>query len=198
MLTFFFLFNGSALFPEWEELGLDKWIMAYLIFQVAALAIARQQLSQLPLPLSVIWFAGGFMAAFTLFTVLFAGGGVEQPFPVSGAVLGIIAFQFVVAASEEVAFRGILVRDLRPGVSGSKKGPFPIATWITVIVSGIVFAGFHLAAYTAVPGAGISAFIFPAVFGMAMGFLFLKTRSISVCIGIHWAYNLAVLGISPF
>ncbi len=199
LLTFFFLFNGSVLFPEWEELGLDRWIMAYLIFQVAALAIARQQLSQLPLPLSMVWFAGGFLGAYTLFTIMFAGGGIEQPFPVTGTILGVVAFQFVVAASEEAAFRGILVRDFRPGVPGAQKGPLPIATWVTIIVGALAFTGFHLAAYTQLAGGfQITSFIFPFMFGSAMGYTFIKTRSISLTIAIHWAYNLAVLGISPF
>ncbi len=189
VLTFFFLFNGAVMFPEWEELGLDKWIMAYLIFQVAALALARKQLSQLPLPLSVVWFLGGLAAAYTLFTIMFMSGGIEQPFPVTGAVLSIVVFQFVVATSEEVAFRGILVRD----VKGSK-----LATWGSIVIGALAFSGFHFAAYSQGAAFSVLSFAWPFLFGVMMGVLFWKTKSISVCIGIHWAYNLAVLGISPF
>lgn len=189
VLAFFFYFNGSALFPEFGELGLDKWILAYIVMQVAALAVARRQLSQLPLPLSIAWFAGGFVVAYTLFTVMFMGGGIEQPFPVTGTVITIVAFQYVVATSEEVFFRGILVRD----VEGS-----PAVTWISIIVSALAFAGFHIAAYTQIAGFSITSFFWPFAFGLMMGILFWKTKSISVVIGIHWAYNLAILGVSPF
>ncbi len=186
-LTLFFMISGPAIFPEWEELGFDRWIMVYLMFQIAALALARNQLTQLPLPLSAIWFIVGFGAGTVLFSLMFRNIGISQPFP-AGAMLAVIAFQFVVATSEEVAFRGILVR--RTGNA--------VTEWASIIIGAMVFAGFHWVAYVSALGVGPLALLQPFGFGVAMGYLFIRTKSISLAISLHWSYNLAVLGVSFF
>ncbi len=194
VLGFFFYFNGAVLFPEWSELGLDKWVLAYIVMQIGALAFARKQLSQVPLPLSIAYLLIGFIASYTLFSVLIAGSGVEQPFPLTGAIASIVAFQFVVASSEEVFFRGIFVRDFRPNGTG----PLPLASWATIIIGALAFAAFHLAAYSGLENFSPMSFIFPVMFGGAMGYLYLKTKSISLTIGVHFSYNLVLLGIRVF
>lgn len=190
ILTLWFLVSGSVVFPDWDALGFDSLITLFLFFQIAGLALARRQLAQLPLPISLAYFGVGFVASSFLFTVLFAGAGVSHSFPVEGSLISVVALMFVVATSEEVFFRGALVR-----FTGNK-----VTEAISVLVSAIIFALFHIVAY----GAGIYgwasflALLFPFIWGISFGFLFLKTRSIALVIALHWALNLALLGVNVF
>ena len=98
-------------------------------------------------------------------------------FPGLGVLLSLQALAVVTPLSEEVLFRGFVLRGLLRSV-----GPGP-----AVVSTALVFSVFHLNVGTVLP-------IF--LTGLALGFLYLRTGSLWPCIAAHAGQNaIAVLAV---
>jgi membrane protease YdiL (CAAX protease family) len=130
-----------------------------------------------------MWFGIGFISGIVIFTLVFRNMGIPSPFPV-GELWAVIIFQvFVLTFAEETFFRKLLT------------------SRIGIIPSALAFGAFHYAAYTSQVDFSYILFITPFIFGLAFGYLYLKTRhfgGIGLVWALHATWNLAVLGVSFF
>lgn len=94
-------------------------------------------------------------------------------------LLSIIMFVFV-GTIEELIFRSILLTRLQKSFS-LKYG---------LIINGIIFGMVH-SSY------GINEVIFTGVFGMFLGYIFIKTNSLPFIVSIHGIENVILFGILP-
>ncbi len=101
----------------------------------------------------------------------------EIIFPGMGILLTLQALALVTPISEEVLFRGFVLRGMMQNI-----GPGP-----AVVGTALVFAAFHLDPGTVIP-------IFFT--GLALGFVYVKTGSLWPCIAAHAGQNaLALLAV---
>ena len=101
----------------------------------------------------------------------------EAIFPGAGILLTLQALAVVTPVSEEVLFRGFLLRGLLPSI-----GPGP-----AVVASALLFSVLHLKPEVMIP-------IF--ITGLALGWLCVKTGSVWPCIAAHAGQNaLALLSV---
>jgi membrane protease YdiL (CAAX protease family) len=96
--------------------------------------------------------------------------------------LGLLGFAAAAAATEELLFRGVLFRIIEER----------IGTWISLLLTGLVFGGVHLANPDATLW-GAAAIAIEA--GLMLGACYAATRNLWMPIGIHFGWNLAVGGI---
>lgn len=182
LFSFFFLVNGSVIFGEsWE--GWQLWTIVFVMMILAGMALTPLEIRQTPAVGVLMWFVIGFISGIVLFTLVFRNVGIPSPFPV-GALWAVVIFQvFVVTFAEETFFRQLLT------------------SRIGIIPSALAFGAFHYAAYSSQVDFSYIFLLTPFIFGLAFGFLYLRTRHVAG-IGLVWAlhasFNLAVLGISFF
>ena len=101
----------------------------------------------------------------------------EIMFPGAGILLTLQALALVTPVSEEVLFRGFVLRGLLRNIGA---GP-------AVVSTALVFAAFHLDPSTVIP-------IFFT--GLALGFVYIRTGSLWPCIAAHAGQNaLALLAV---
>jgi uncharacterized protein len=146
------------------------------------------------------WFVGSILGAVTiLFATLVAVlfGGFKFAFsgtttlPAVGKTLGVSCLIFIfAAAAEEVLFRG-----------------YPLQTftranfiWVGIVITSIFFAMAHLGNpnQTTTRTVNILAVVNTALAGVWLAVIYLKTRSLWLPLGVHWAWNwmmAAVLGL---
>lgn len=109
---------------------------------------------------------------FTLFSIQDSTWAETQEILVSMPfILQIIATVVLAPIVEEIMFRGMIMNRLM--------SRFP--KWVAVVVSAVAFGVFHL---------NFTQGIFATLTGLVFGFLYLKTRSILLCIFAHAANNL--------
>jgi membrane protease YdiL (CAAX protease family) len=85
---------------------------------------------------------------------------------------------------EEIVGRGVLFRVVEDGMG----------SWIALAVSSLLFG----VAHALNPNATLWSFLAIAILGVLLGLLYMVTRSLYVCIGVHAAWNIVqgpVLGI---
>jgi membrane protease YdiL (CAAX protease family) len=96
-----------------------------------------------------------------------------------GETLALSALLFVfAAAAEEVLFRGYLLQTLTRAE----------LAWLGVLLTSVPFAAVHLNNPHAVPG---FTFVNTALAGVWLAAAYLRTRSLWLPIGLHWAWNWA-------
>lgn len=83
---------------------------------------------------------------------------------------------------EEILYRGFL-QSLILRATGRP--------WVAVIFGGLIFGAAHLG--QGIPWYSVAVV---AVFGLAIGFAFEKTKSLGVCIGMHVGFNAANVGLA--
>lgn len=98
----------------------------------------------------------------------------EILFPGAAILLSLEALAVVTPLSEEIMFRGFVLRGLLHRI-----GPGP-----AVVATALVFSAFHLEAGTIIP-------IF--LTGLALGWLFVRTGSLWPCIAVHAGQNILAL-----
>lgn len=94
-----------------------------------------------------------------------------------------IKWLFVAPAIEELFFRGVVQAGLRA------RGGFCGRPWIAIVSTAVGFGLAHLAFATATHSALV---VVPA---LAIGWVYERTRSIPLCIGLHGAFNAIWFGI---
>ena len=183
-----FWVTGSAFFENWSN-TYEKTIAIYIGLLVIFLFFARERLvkvikesSETGIPKFVLAFFGTFALMIPLIRMGVIAGGKISP----DLILPTLIIQIcVVAASEEIIFRGVVL------------------DYAGIWVSAIIFGVYHSAAYgilwyNLAPEANLTALGFAIVFGLILGVLakyYKKQVGISGCVGIHACYNLAILGV---
>ena len=182
IFAFYFLINGPGIFKEWDS----SWTITTIIYMVGVsifLSIQEKIPRNLEKPLTES--SIGFIVAFILATVLFIilrdanlyfTNVTAMPLDKIPATL--VYQLIIVAASEEIIFRGILLEIFHQ-----------IHWLIAVIVTSVLFALFHYAVY------GGSLVAMMMAFGLGMIFALCVYRwNIGVSVGLHFAWNSYVFG----
>lgn len=136
--------------------------------------------SKLSLLFYIVFFIGAY------FVLNFLGGILEKFIPANDAInsvftqgfnnwLGIVAIVVLAPIFEELLFRGVILRGFLKNYS----------VWLSIIMSALLFGIFHFNPLQSI----IAAFL-----GLALGWIFVKTGSLWVCILIHALNN----GLSTF
>jgi membrane protease YdiL (CAAX protease family) len=116
----------------------------------------------------------------TVVSVLYLSGyySVRGTGAVSDA-LATLGLWCIAGVGEELTFRGGLFRLLEEAVG----------TWIALVVSALIFGGVHLANPQATLW-GATAIAIEA--GLLFGAIYVATRNLWACIGLHWMWNFSL------
>ena len=190
----------GSLYPAHED-ALKTWVAVHLLAvcavsvvwlmglrrAAAPLRALRLTRPAMPLPLAALLSAAAL--AFSILATSAYGLAVERLgpealkppeieagilFPGAGILLTFQALAVVTPLSEEIMFRGFVLRGLLHRI-----GPGP-----AVVATALVFGAFHLDAGTMIP-------IFFT--GLALGWLYVKTGSLWPCIAAHAGQNALAL-----
>lgn len=152
-------------------------------------SLAKAQRSESGLPAAAWFLLGDVLIALLLavtvvstssassagFTVANGLESLGQDFHRSGIAGGLVRVGAIAPLLEEFLFRvlilGCLMRTTRP--------------WIALGVSTVLFAAVH------------NAWLVPSVLGLALGLLYLRYRSLWLCVAVHSAHNLLVAVGAP-
>lgn len=123
-------------------------------------------------------FLAGALAIVSGVLILFVTGKLKfEPLqPDLRAIANSVLFYFAVAVTEELLFRGYVLRSLMQSFNK------PVA----VIISSLGFAAMHLFN----PHMGLQAFIDLFLSGLVFGFAYSYTKRLWFPIGLHWSWNL--------
>lgn len=186
LLAFYFLINGRALFPHWTANETNS-IFIYLIGVTAFLTVTIPLGNQLNLKYQtklvdiITSFSFGCVIFWSAF-ILLRGAGLwfqnVNSLPVY-LILPTVVFQvFIVAASEEIIFRGTI---------------FPLLSKISmvlaVLLSSVFFALFHFGAY----GGNVMSVLVAFAIGVLLVLLYIYFN-IGAAIAFHAMYNLVIVG----
>jgi membrane protease YdiL (CAAX protease family) len=144
----------------------------------------------------LVYVLGGALVLFTFRSVTLAGAAAldvpfapprltDTGFDTRGFALALIPLSlFVVAPCEELFFRGVLQRYL--GETFSTTG--------AILGAGVLFGLVHLPSYLAYSalGAAVSLFVVFVV-GLGFGYLYERTGSLWVAVGVHGVYNALIM-----
>jgi uncharacterized protein len=117
--------------------------------------------------------------------IAFAGGGLRfslSPMPITSIATTVLlsAGLFIVAGlAEEALFRGYPLQTLARAR----------LIWLGVLLTSVPFAAIHLKNPNA---GGVLAFVNTALAGVWLAVAYLKTRSLWLPLGVHWAWNWAL------
>lgn len=174
VIELFLLVDGSILFGSlWEDY--QSVLVLYLIMSGTLFAfVGRSPQANISIEDAVIYFVPAFVGGSLLIGSIIPRGpsiGLES------YILEIVFQVFVVALTEEMLFRGVLIN------------------YIGVIPQGIVFGLFHLAAYTSVFGTSWISILTAMIMGILFGYIvkFLPRKGIAITWGLHAAWNLAII-----
>ena len=132
LIEIYFLVNGGAHFSTWGAIE-QQTITIYILMVVSFMLFAGRETAKemnIPLPSALVNFVGFFIATyFVLAAITYFSGSTVLPMDPSLFWPTVVMQVAVVATSEELMFRGVLLE---------KFG---------IIVSSILFAGWHTYAY---------------------------------------------------
>ena len=182
-LELYFYINGPAHFPDWNSTFgqiIPVYVLMTVFFLVWASAGTRKELRR-PLNQSAPWFVIFFIITYILMFFAVAIGIFHATSMTSNLFWPTVILQIcVVATSEELMFRGVILEVTR-----------------SVIISSILFAVWHGYAYGFLYYAGVfnwGAMVFAFVMGVILA-LVTRKYGLPAAIGIHAAYNLTVAGV---
>ncbi len=175
IVELFLLVNGSVIFGSFWN-AYSSILVLYLIMSSALFGfVGRSPQMNISFENAVIYFTPAFVGGALLVGSIIPKG---PPLNLEEYILEIIFQVFVVALTEEMLFRGVLIN------------------YIGVIPQGIAFGLFHLAAYESVFGIiSWPAIVEAMVLGILFGFIvkWFPKQGIAVTWGIHSAWNIALL-----
>jgi membrane protease YdiL (CAAX protease family) len=173
---------GDNYFPEyWSTMGTTVSFYVAMFFASIFIADARLQ-NELRTPISraALPYLVSFAVTFIVTSALFRTGQGELVIPM--AVLQIA----IVAPTEELMFRGVLLSYLGWSVAG-------------IVIQAVFFSAWHWVVYTGLVGLDWSAIVSLTVafaFGVMMGFLARDKRwGLPATMACHAAFNIAILGV---
>jgi len=185
IIQVYFLINGKAHFPNWDE-SYGQLMIIYLLMTVVFLVWSgretRRELNK-PIGESIGIFVGFFFATYILLFITATFSGTEiTPIPPELFWPTVIIQVCVVAVAEEIMFRGVFLEHFG------------------IIVSSVLFAVWHSYAYGVLyyipEGIGLGT-ITSLVIAFVMGIVFAivsRKWGLSGSIAIHACYNLFVSG----
>ena len=181
----FLLINGGLIFGQsWQPLSGE--LREYIMLEALILFLAvrtKNPFSEITIWRSMVYFVPSLLAFWVVFQAAnILKGVIFSPLPVNDIIMNITFQIFVVSFSEELFFRGILLK------------------YIGVVPQGILFGLFHLTAYNGIHGINYDSIFFACVFGIIYGVIVKYFQSknkagvgISITWGLHAGYNLAFL-----
>jgi uncharacterized protein len=125
---------------------------------------------------------GALMFATVIAGIALAGGYDIEGWGSVPAAVGFIGFTAAAAVTEEVLFRGIVLRHLEERTG----------TWTALVLTSVLFGAAHLANPDATVWGALAIAIEA---GAMLGAAYAATRTLWLPIGIHFGWNLAVGGI---
>lgn len=175
IVDLFLLVDGGVVFGSlWTDY--QSVLVLYLIIAGVMFAfVNRSPQMNISIEDAVIYFVPSFVLGSLLVGSLVgrssAGISLEQ------YILEIVFQVFVVALTEEMLFRGVLIN------------------YIGVIPQGILFGLFHLAAYESIFGINWLSIVEAMVMGIAFGYVVkvFPKNGIAITWGLHSAWNVALL-----
>ncbi len=174
VVDLFLLVDGSVVFGSlWSEY--QSVLILYLAMAASMFAfVGRSPQMNISIEDAVIFFVPSFVFGSLLIGSLV---GTGQGMTLEVYILEIIFQVFVVALTEEMLFRGVLIN------------------YIGVIPQGILFGLFHLAAYQSVFGINWLSIIEAMIMGIAFGYVVkvFPKQGIAITWGLHSAWNVALL-----
>ncbi len=181
----YLLVNGGLLFGQpWQPLlgELKMYILIDALFLFLAIRIPNP-FSEITIWKAMIYFVPSLLAFWLIFQAWNIYNGVTySPLSANSFIMNVLFQMFVVSFSEEMIFRGILLK------------------YIGIIPQGILFGLFHLAAYNGLSGHDASSLILACALGIIYGVIVKCFQSknkagigISITWGLHAGYNLAIL-----
>ena len=185
LFAFYFLINGEGIFESWNQ----SWTWITIIYMVGVslfLGISEEVPIELEenIDKTLIGFLSSFLALTFLFIVIHDAGLFftdVQSLPVK-LLLPTMVFQMViVVASEEIIFRGVLLRYFYKY----------FGYLVAVVGTAIVFSVFHLVAYEGAIGSLLTAFLMGIILAVVT-----FRWNIGVSLGIHFAWNCFVIGVT--
>lgn len=186
-IEIYFFVNGAAHFPNWDA-SYGQLIIAYIIMTLIFLGFAKTRTTteiRQPLSISAFTFVVFFLITWILLTVLIESNFL-QPGSIDPSLFWpMIMLQIcVVATSEELMFRGVLL------------------SYLGIFISAIVFAVWHSWAYQIIwynlswETFNWSALLIAFIMGIILGFIAKDKRfGLPACIGVHACFNLIIMGI---
>ena len=186
-VTFYLYVNGGAIFSEWGSaessqtliylVGVTAFGMASIPFRLKYRMDEKVSLSK-----QVVTFCFAFIFFFVVFFLLKVTGMwfTNVPSLSKGLLLQVFVFQIlIVGTSEETIFRGTIYPMLGK-----------VNKVLGVLVTSLIFAAFHYAAYQGSLAATGVAFIL----GIIMNLLYIRFN-IGASIAFHGMYNVSALGL---
>jgi membrane protease YdiL (CAAX protease family) len=185
LFAFYFLVNGPGVFDEWST----SWTMTTIVYLVGvALFLGLQENLprelEAPVDKSILGFSLAFLLATLVFIILYDLGWLFQNvtgMPLSKIPAHLVYQLVIVVASEEIIFRGVIFRFFFKY----------FGLIIAMIVSSVFFSLFHFAAYSG----NIISLGFAFLMGLVLSYMVYRFN-IGVAIGLHYAWNAYVLGIT--
>ena len=183
----YFFINGSAHFPNWNA-SYGQLIMAYIIMTLIFLGFAKTRTTteiKQPLSRSAFSFVAGFIITWAILMALVQAKILQPATSDSNLFWPLLFLQIcVVATSEELMFRGVLL------------------PYLGVFITAIVFTVWHSWAYQIIwynlswDTFNWSALFIAFIMAIILGYVARDKRfGLSACIGVHACWNLVLLGI---
>jgi len=185
LVAFAFLVMGEGLFEEWNQ----NWTLTTIIYLLGVslfLGVQENLPRDLEAPLDKHFLGGSlcFLLATAVFILIHNAGWYFNDvtsMPVAKIPANFLFQLVIVCSAEEIIFRGIFYRYLR----------IYFKWHIPVFVTALVFALFHFVAYQGNIGALFIAFIMGVLLALCV-----ERWNLGVSIGLHFAWNCFVLGIT--
>lgn len=186
-IEIYFFVNGAAHFPNWDA-SYGQLIIAYIIMTLIFLGFAKTKTNteiRQPVSRSAFTFVAFFIITWILLTIL-VQCKLLQPGSIDPSLFWpMILLQIcVVATSEELMFRGVLL------------------SYLGIFLSAIVFAVWHSWAYQIIwynlswETFNWSALLIAFIMAVILGFIAKDKRfGIIACIAVHGCFNLIVMGV---
>jgi membrane protease YdiL (CAAX protease family) len=202
-VAIFFVVLAALLFPlillSGQQAGVPLWAQALIILfaTVICQALRRKPLAEVTGALNTAWLiqlalglALGALLMLAPAFVLFATGAVRWTMSDQGAaaLFPAATLMAAVAIAEELLFRGFIFQRFIDGLG---------QWWAQLIIGGL----FVLTHSTALEGAGALGYLAGLnifIASLMFGFAFIKTKSLAMPIGIHFAANFVQGGVLGF
>ena|SRR4030042_991 len=192
LIVFYFIINGKGLFSAWE----NNWTLNAIIYVLGVtlfLSVTNDLPRELKTSLSqnLKYFCIASIATILLLLIVKDFGLMFDdvaPMPYN-LIISNMAFQLVVvAASEEIIFRGVIFGYL---YDHFRLRSDKVYGWvIPYFGSAIIFALFHFAVY----GPNLTNMLIVFIMGLIFAYV-VERWGLGASIGMHWIWNCMAIGI---
>lgn len=186
-IEIYFFVNGGAHFKNWDA-SYGQLILAYVVMTLIFLGFAKIKTNKeirMPISKAAFSFVAFFMISWVILTALVLAKILTPATSDPSLFWSSLVLQIcVVATSEELMFRGVLL------------------SYLGIFITAIAFAVWHSWAYQIMwynlswTTFNYSALLIAFIMGIILGYVARDKRfGIPACIGIHACFNLIILGV---